>query len=79
MQNKLKLLDKLLNKSQLFSIKSFLVTDEKDFYIDKINEIYETIQNMSKTYETDGKGNNGIVYLHYFINGRNFYIIEKDI
>ena len=53
--------------------------EEKDFYIAKINEVFETIKNMPKTYDTDGEGDSAIVYLHYFINDSDFYITEKDI
>lgn len=79
MQDKLKLLEAFISKTQLSAIKNFLGTEEKEFYIEKINEIYETIKNMPKTYDTDGQGDSAIVYLHYFINDSDFYITEKDI
>ena len=79
MQDKLKLLEAFISKTQLSAIKNFLGTEEKEFYIAKINEIYETIKNMPKTYDTDGQGDSAIVYLHYFINDSDFYITEKDI
>ena len=79
MQDKLKFLEAFISKTQLSAIKNFLGTEEKEFYIEKINEIYETIKNMPKTYDTDGQGDSAIVYLHYFINDSDFYITEKDI
>jgi hypothetical protein len=34
---------------------------------------------MPKTYDQDGKGNDAIVYLHYFAGGEaNWWITEKD-
>jgi hypothetical protein len=34
---------------------------------------------MPKTYEQDGKGENSIVYLHYFLGDFDWYIIERDV
>ena len=79
MQDKLKFLEAFISKTQLIAIKNFLGTEEKDFYIAKINEVFETIKNMPKTYHTDGQGDSAIVYLHYFINDSDFNITEKDI
>jgi hypothetical protein len=31
------------------------------------------------SYETDGQGDNAVVYLHYFLNGCDWYITEKDM
>jgi hypothetical protein len=34
---------------------------------------------MPKTYEQDGKGENSIVYLHYFLGDFDWFIIERDV
>ena len=36
-------------------------------------------ENMPRTYETDGQGDNAVAYLHFFTMGRgDFWITEKD-
>lgn len=54
-------------------------SEESGFFIDKVLEIQNTINTMPKTYEQDGKGDNAIVYLHYFGGSSDFYITEKDM
>ncbi len=34
---------------------------------------------MPKTYEQDGKGDDAVVYLHYFRGDMDWYITEKDM
>lgn len=34
---------------------------------------------MPKTYEQDGKGDQATAHLHYFLNGSDWYITEKDM
>jgi hypothetical protein len=52
--------------------------EEWEFFADKIIEYAERIDTMSKTYEQDGKGDDAIVYLHYFMGGFDWWITEKD-
>ena len=54
-------------------------SEESQFFFDKIVETAELIDVMPKTYEQDGKGENAVVYLHYFRGGMDWYITEKDI
>ena len=54
-------------------------SDEGDYFKGKLSEIKNIIENMPKTYEQDGQGNNSIAYLHYFKGDADFYIIEKDM
>ncbi len=53
--------------------------EEGDYFFDKIDELYKTITTMPKTYEQDGKGDDAIVYLHYFRGGMDWYITERDM
>lgn len=55
--------------------------EEGQFFIDKINEMAERIKAMPKTYETDGQGDEAIVYLHYFnpMGHGDWWITEKDV
>jgi hypothetical protein len=65
---------------QLNAMTSALRGEEGDFFEDKIEEYAERARTMAKTYEQDGKGDEAIVYLHYFHpNGFDWYITEKDM
>jgi len=67
-------------KSQLEHIGSLCRrSEEKGFFIEKLRELADLIEGMPKTYEQDGKGDDAIVYLHYFSGGScNWWIAEKD-
>lgn len=45
---------------------------------DLISDMYKAVTTMPKTYEQDGKGDEAIVYLHYFNGGSDWYITEND-
>ena len=54
--------------------------EEKQFFFDKMKELAHIVETMPKTGETDGQGDDAIIYLHYFAGSQaNFYIREKDI
>ena len=53
--------------------------EEKGFFIEVIEEVWNTIEKMPKTYETDGQGENAVAVLHYFVGGCDWYITEKDM
>lgn len=52
--------------------------EEREFFLNKMMELQETIQSMPVTYQQDGLGDNAIAHLHYFSGGQNWYITEKD-
>ena len=52
--------------------------EENQFFFDKLVELAGIIETMPVTYETDGQGDQAIVYLHYFKAGFDFYITERD-
>lgn len=51
-------------------------SEEKQFFIEKAKEIADIIKAMPDLYEQDGKGENAIVYLHYFAPSFDTYILE---
>jgi len=67
--------------SQLSVMSDCLRGEEKEFFIDKFAEYAERFENMHKTYEQDGKGDEAIVHLRYFSLNSNavWYITEKDM
>ena len=42
-------------------------------------DLEKTINEMPKSYETDGQGGEAKVVLHYFKDGSDWWIIEKDL
>jgi len=65
---------------QFRMIKDCLKSEEWEFFADKIEDLRHIIHTMPKVYEQDGKGEEAVVYLHYFELFRKFdyYITEKD-
>lgn len=72
------LLSKFISKVQLKIVNSNLKGEEAEFFVKKMAEIATIIQCMPKTYETDGQGKKAIAYLHYFKNGCDWFITERD-
>jgi len=67
-----------ISKQQMTTIVDACEGEEKQFFFDKLIEYSNRINNMPKTYEQDGQGNNAIAYLHYFKGNMDWYITEKD-
>lgn len=53
--------------------------EEGTFFLQKFIELRELIESMPTTRQTEGQGDNAIAYLHYFYDGSDWYITEKDI
>jgi hypothetical protein len=68
-----------ISYSQTEAIRVGLQGEEKDYFKSIVDEVTETVATMPKTYETDGQGQEAIVYLHYFLNGCDWFITEKDM
>ncbi len=72
-------LNQFIGKSQLSVINRMARQgEEREYFKTMILKLKGTIEAMPKTYETDGQGNETIATLHYFKNGSDWYIIEKD-
>ena len=71
-------LQPFIGRAQLAAVRDGLRGEEKQFFIDKMNELAAIVTGMPKTYEQDGKGDDAIVSLHYFTGGGNWWITEKD-
>lgn len=56
-----------------------LHSEEKQFFIDKVEELRATIRDMPEVFGQSGKGENAIAYLHYFGSYGDFWITEKDV
>lgn len=73
------LLKQFIGKSQLSAVGMGIRGEEKQFFIDKMLEIANTIKTMPKTYGQDGMGDKAVAYLHYFKGSADWYITEKDM
>lgn len=52
--------------------------EEKEFFVEKLRELEQLVSAMPKVYEQDGKGDEAVIYLHYFMGGMDWYITERD-
>lgn len=68
-----------IGKSQLFCLEQGTRGEESQYFLDLICQLAERIIAMPGVYEQDGKGDEAIVYLHYFRGGMDWFITEKDI
>ena len=66
-------------RSELFALRSNLTGEERAAFITMFDDIATVINTMPKTYQQRGKGDNAIVYLHYFLHASDWYITEKDM
>ena len=66
-------------KAQLQTIGTLCRGEEGDFFRGKLLEYAERVATIPKTYEQDGKGDDAIVYLHYFGGSADWWITEKDM
>ena len=53
--------------------------EEGDFFRSKLVEYAERVATMPHTYQQDGKGDDALVYLHYFGGSADWWITEKDM
>jgi hypothetical protein len=71
-------INELLGISQKQTAKYLLKTEEADFFSDIFAGIGKIFKTMPETYGTDGQELEAIAMLHYFKNGLDWYITEKD-
>ncbi len=77
LKSKLEAIKGFMGEAQYSILKSAINKPDNEFE-DVINELYQTITTMPKTYEQDGKGNAAVAYLHYFKGNSDWWITEKD-
>ena len=72
-------LDHFISFAQNCAIWTGLQGEEGNYFSHIIDEQTQVIENMPKSYETDGQGDAAVAYLHYFLGGCDWYITEKDM
>lgn len=72
-------LRKFIGMPQKAALSTLIECEERQFFWGKLVELARTVETMPKTYETDGQGDDATVHLHYFLNGSDWYITERDM
>jgi hypothetical protein len=73
-------LKKFLSHSQIQILSDLcLSSEEAEHFISIVNNQAKITDSMPVTYEQDGLGDDAIIHLHYFLNGCDWYITEKDM
>lgn len=72
-------LGRFLSVPQMSALLDGTRGEEKSYFVDLVEQTYELIKSMPKTYETDGQGQEAVAYLHYFTGSCDWYITEKDM
>lgn len=67
-----------VSHSQLKALEQGVLGEESQYFIERIQNLVDIFNKMPKTYETEGQGEDAIIYFHYFKNGVDWFIIEKD-
>jgi hypothetical protein len=76
---KLKIVMPFISQAQIDYLTRLYRSEERQGAQDIVDRLAGVIETMPKTYETeDIKTDDKIVYLHYYQNNSDFYIIEKD-
>ena len=68
-----------MGQQQKTAVVQGLKGEESQFFSDKLIELEKMVLALPVTYGTDGQGDEAIAYLHYFLNGMDWYITERDV
>ena len=78
-KNAINTLAPFISTNQAWALAAGARGEEREFFKAKILEMAGIIEGMLVSYETDGQGMGAVVQLHYFLNGWDWYITEKDV
>ena len=76
--HELDILKMLTGPEQYEVITDAILGEEGDAFIEIIDRIYATWEQMPKTYETADQGRETIAHLHFFVGSCDWWIVEKD-
>jgi hypothetical protein len=71
-------LRRFVGGDQRAALNILFIGEERQHFFDKVFELRDLVIGMPETYEQEGKGEEAVIYLHYFIGDCDWYIIEKD-
>lgn len=78
-ETNLKAIRHFIGRNQIICIGEGLKGEEKSFFVEQLEKLAKTIEEMPKSYETDGQKDEAKAILHYFNSSMDWYITEKDI
>jgi hypothetical protein len=75
----MRFLQGFISHAQLTAIAVGMRGEERQHFFNMVVEMERLIRTVPMTYEQDGAGEEAIAYLHYFLNGFDWYITERDM
>lgn len=75
----MELIARFVSPAQLDAITYAMQGEEQAYFFQKVVDLAELITNMPSTYQTDGMGEEAVVFLHYFSGQFDWFITEKDM
>ena len=71
-------LKNFISDSQLATLAENTKGEEGQYFTEALRSMSDLVSSMPETYEQDGKGDQAVVYLHYFNSSMDWHITEKD-
>lgn len=71
-------LSRFLSLQQRQAVATGLRGDDRPFFQQLVHQLTQIINAMPKTHETEGQGQEAMVWLHYFAPHGDWYITERD-
>lgn len=73
------MLKHFINTSQLNTLHHLAATSEEaEYFVQKLQELEHLFESMPRVYEQEEKGDNAVIYLHYFRGNQDAWITERD-
>jgi hypothetical protein len=66
-----------MSAQQMAAVRECLRGEEREFFVGKLAELQEIFDGMPRLYAQDGKGDDAVAYLHYFLGGSDWWITER--
>ena len=78
MNRKLDTLRAFVGPAQRSAIYSAMEGEESRYFCEMVTTLVALLESMPRVYEQDGKGDDAVVYLHYFTGSQDWYVTELD-
>jgi len=66
-----------MSEAQAGAVAHCLKGEERAYFVEILDRLQKTFDEMPKLYEQDGRGDDAIAHLHYFAGGCDWWITEK--
>ena len=71
-------LRRFMPTAEIDTLQDSLRGEEGEYFAGLILDTWAKIQAMPKTYDQDGKGDQAVAHLHYFMGSGDWWITERD-